>query len=280
MDTTIRKRGGAKDPARLIVYGTEGIGKTTLAASAPDPLFVPTEDGLASVPDADAFDICRSFGDVMDCLRAVYNDPQGHRTLAIDSLDWLEKLIWADTVAEGKRTKPTIENIEDFGYAKGYIYALTRWEKFTNALDLVREKHRMTIVCIAHAKIANVRNPAGDDYNAFTPRLHEKAMGHVAEWADAVLFASRAMRTDKDTKKASGLGFEPGGDRLLTCTGSPAVTAKNRYGMPETLPLSWAEIAPYLPGLGARPADPATADDASATGTDAGAANQNNQNNQ
>ena len=251
MDTTIRKRGGAKDPARLIVYGTEGIGKT-------------------------------SFGDVMDCLRAVYNDPQGHRTLAIDSLDWLEKLIWADTVAEGKRTKPTIESIEDFGYAKGYIYALSRWEKFTSALDLVREKHRMTIVCIAHAKIANVRNPAGDDYNAFTPRLHEKAMGHMNEWADAVLFASRAMRTDKDTKKASGLGFEPGGDRLLTCTGSPAVTAKNRYGMPETLPLSWDAIAPYLPGFATLP-QPEAAPNASAAGTDAAAANQNqnqNQNNQ
>lgn len=278
MDTTIRKRGGAKDPARLIVYGTEGIGKTTLAASAPDPLFVPTEDGLASVPDADSFDICRSFGDVMDCLRAVYNDPQGHRTLAIDSLDWLEKLIWEDTVAEGQRKKPEIKSIEDFGYAKGYIYALTRWEKFTNALDLIRDKHRMTIVCIAHAKIANVRNPAGDDYNAFTPRLHEKAMGHMNEWADAVLFASRAMRTDKDTKKASGLGFEPGGDRLLTCTGSPAVTAKNRYGMPETLPLSWAAIAPYLPGFATLP-QPDAAPNPSATGTDAGAANQNNQNN-
>ncbi len=278
MDTTIRKRGGAKDPARLIVYGTEGIGKTTLAASAPDPLFVPTEDGLASVPDADSFDICRSFGDVMDCLRAVYNDPQGHRTLAIDSLDWLEQLIWADTVEEGKRTKPTIDDIEDFGYAKGYIKALSRWKKFTSALDLVREKHRMTIVCIAHAKIANVRNPAGDDYNAFTPRLHEKAMGHVAEWADAVLFASRAMRTDKDTKKASGLGFEPGGDRLLTCTGSPAVTAKNRYGMPETLPLSWAALAPYLPGFATLP-QPEAAPNASATGTDAGAANQNQNNN-
>ena len=260
-------------PIKAVIYGPEGIGKTTFAAQFPKPLFIDTEGSTARI-DVARTDTPTSLAMLTSILTELRSNDHGFRTIVLDTADWAEKLC----IRAACSKKEGISGIEDFGYAKGYIYALTRWEKFTSALDLVREKHRMTIVCIAHAKIANVRNPAGDDYNAFTPRLHEKAMGHVAEWADAVLFASRAMRTDKDTKKASGLGFEPGGDRLLTCTGSPAVTAKNRYGMPETLPLSWAALAPYLPGFATLP-QPDAAPNASATGTDAGAANQNNQNN-
>lgn len=240
MDTTI-KRGAAAQPPRLIVYGTEGIGKTTLGAGFPAPIFIQTEDGLGRL-DADTFGLCQSWQDVKDCLAAVLAEPQGaHRTLVVDSLDWLEKLIWRDTCEQGGK-----QNIEDFGFAKGYIYALTRWDEFLTRLDEIRAAKRMAILLLAHHTVASVKNPNGEDYNAFAPRLHNKAAGVVCQWADAIGFAHLRMHVDTAKKKAIGLGEDANGDRVATWIGSPGLTAKNRFGMPQELPLSFEALAPFI----------------------------------
>lgn len=240
MDTTI-KRGASAQPPRIIVYGTEGIGKTTLGASFPAPVFIQTEDGLGRL-DADTFGLCQSWQDVKDCLAAVLAEPQGaHRTLVVDSLDWLEKLIWRDTCEQGGK-----QNIEDFGFAKGYIYALTRWDEFLTRLDEIRAAKRMAILLLAHHTVASVKNPNGEDYNAFAPRLHNKAAGVVCQWADAIGFAHLRMHIDTAKKKAIGLGEDANGDRVATWIGSPGLTAKNRFGMPQELPLSFAALAPFI----------------------------------
>lgn len=254
MDTTIKRHVATENPANIVLYGTEGIGKTTLAARAPNPVFCQTEDGLGLI-EADTFGICQSWQDVGQVLTALYNDPQGHRTLVLDSADWLEKLIWLDLcAANGKRS------VEELGYGKGYKKARDEyWDKLLKTLDAIRAKHGMTIIVIAHAGILNITNPTGDNYCMFAPRLDKLASSRLSEWADAVLFAHRKMKTDRETGKATAFGLEAGGDRVLACTGSPAVTAKNRFHMPDELPLSWDAVAKYLPGLPKAPAAPVPA---------------------
>ena len=86
-------------PPRLMIHGTEGIGKSTTASQAPKPIFIQTEDGLGQI-DCDSFPLAGSFGDVVKALSALYADKHDYQTVVIDSLDWLERLIWDDICRE------------------------------------------------------------------------------------------------------------------------------------------------------------------------------------
>jgi len=106
--------GKRRAPRRVLLYGTQGIGKSTWAASAPLPVFIPTEDGLEDI-GAPRFPVAKSYGDVMGALAALYNGPCEFRTVAIDSADWLERLIWAEVCAV-----KSVSAISEIGYGKGY----------------------------------------------------------------------------------------------------------------------------------------------------------------
>src|SRR5262245_6244100 len=87
------QRGKSAAPTRLLVYGTEGIGKSTLAANAPKPVFVQTEDGLNEI-DCDKFPLAGSFGDVLASLVELHTGDHDYQTVVVDSLDWLERMVW------------------------------------------------------------------------------------------------------------------------------------------------------------------------------------------
>ena len=142
-------------PRRILLYGVHGIGKSTWAASAPAPIFIQTEDGLGDV-GCDRFGLAQSFDAVLSSLREVYEAKHNYRTLVLDSLDWLEKLIWAEVVG-----RKQVESIEDIGYAKGYIFALDEWRKFVEALNLIRADRAMHVILVAHAQIARFEDPIG-----------------------------------------------------------------------------------------------------------------------
>ena len=103
-------------PRRVMLYGTHGIGKSTFGAMANAPIFVPTEDGLADI-DCESFPLSKSFGDVMAALESLYSGDHKYKTIVIDSLDWLERLIWGEVCGD-----ESVENIEKIGYAKGYTF--------------------------------------------------------------------------------------------------------------------------------------------------------------
>lgn len=107
-------------PRRVLLYGTQGIGKSTFAACAPKPIFIQTEDGLGEI-DCDKFPLAKAFGHVMKTLTALYTERHDYRTVVVDSLDWLERLIWGEVCRE-----KAVGSIEDIGYAKGYVFSLTQ----------------------------------------------------------------------------------------------------------------------------------------------------------
>jgi len=128
------RRGRRHAPPRLTIYGTEGIGKSTTASQAPKPIFIPTEDGLDQI-DCDSFPLARRFDEVMSALSALYSEEHPYQTVVIDSLDWLERLIWDDVCREYG-----VKSIEkaDGGYARGYTHALTQWREVLDGLDALR----------------------------------------------------------------------------------------------------------------------------------------------
>ena len=229
--------GRENKPPRLMIYGQEGVGKSTLGATAPDAIFVQTEDGLGEI-DCRKFPLAQNLGDVLAALTALRDEDHNFRTVVIDSLDWLERLIFDEVCKEfGVRS---IEKA-DGGYGKGYVDALVHWRKVLSLLDDLRNKRGMMVILLAHAKVERFEDPENTAYDRYAPRLHKHAASLIAEWVDAVMFATKRMRVSKDGDTrciAAPIGAD-GGERVLRTNGSPACIAKNRFGLPNEIPLSW-----------------------------------------
>jgi hypothetical protein len=231
------KSGRENKPPRIMVYGQEGVGKSTFGASAPGAIFVQTEDGLGEI-DCRKFPLAQNFGDVVAALTALRDEDHNFRTVVIDSLDWLERLIFDEVCKEfGVRS---IEKA-DGGYGKGYVDALVHWRKVLSLLDDLRNQRGMMVILVAHAKVERFEDPENMAYDRYAPRLHKHAASLISEWVDAVMFAMKRMRVSKDGDAraiASPIGAD-GGERILRTNGSPACVAKNRFGLPNEIPLQW-----------------------------------------
>jgi hypothetical protein len=214
-------------PRRCMIHGVQGVGKSSWAASSDKPIFIQTEDGLGEI-DCAKFPVARNFADVIAALTELYTAPHDYRTVVLDSLDWLERMIWLEVCNRKKAT-----NIEDIGFQKGYVFALDEWRQFINALDALRRDRGMSIILTAHTKIEKFQTPEDSAFDRFSPRLHKLAAAVVMEWCDEVFFATYSSTTDP--KKVKGVEAE----RVMRTAEGPTHVAKNRLKMPVELELDW-----------------------------------------
>jgi hypothetical protein len=230
-------------PPRIALYGPPGIGKTTFAASAPSPIFILTEDGLGDL-EVPHFPVCTTFDEVLECLATLGKEEHGYRTVVIDSLDALELMVWSATC---KRLG--VSSIEVPGYGKGYIEAQTEWRLLFSYITALRDDKNLVAIMIAHSAFIRVEDPEHPAYDTNALKLNKRAAAMATEYCDIVAFASQKMFTKIDEvsskeKRARAIATQ---ERVLRLTGSPAYTAKNRYHMPDVIPLSWEEFAKHLP---------------------------------
>ncbi len=226
-------------PVRLLVYGDGGVGKSTLGAGAPRPIFVAPEDGLVNI-DARAVDPSpRTWEDALGALEFV-GSLTDVETVVVDSLDWLEPLCWAAVCKKGGK-----KDIEAFGYGKGYTAALDEWRVFLHRLSGLRAKG-MNVVLVAHAITKLFQNPEGDDFNKWQIKLHDKTAGLIKEWVDIVAFAQKEFSVyENDAKRFKGIST---GKRVLRTEGTAAFDAKTRYAMPKAIPLEWRALEAAIRG--------------------------------
>ncbi|MCK9327228.1 MAG: ATP-binding protein, partial [Bacteroidales bacterium] len=147
-------------PPRIVVYGPAGVGKTTFGAGAPNPVFIQTEDGLGSIT-APAFPLARSYGDVMEALNVLLTEEHDYKSVVLDSLDWLEPLVWEATC---KRLD--VASIEAPGYGKGYVEASQEWRRLFDTLTMLRDKRGMIVILIAHSQVSRVDDPTTAPYDS------------------------------------------------------------------------------------------------------------------
>jgi len=235
----------ALTPPRILVHGVAGIGKTTFAAQANKPAVVQTEDGLGTIK-VPRFPLARSFDAVMEALAALYSEKHDYQTVVVDSVDWLEPLVWARACKDNGWA-----SIEEPGYGKGYVAALDLWRQYLDGLNALRDERGMTVIQIAHTDIKRFDSPEHEPFDRYVIKLHTRAAALLQEHSDVVLFANYRVSTVK-----SDIGFNKkvtralgSGERVLYTAERPAFLAKNRYGLPDMLPLDWQAFAAAMPQL-------------------------------
>jgi hypothetical protein len=252
---SLKRAGGTPKPPRNLVYGTHGIGKTNLAAGAPAPVFIQTEDGLADprLGDIPTFGILKTFGEVFEAVGSLYTEDHEFKTAVIDTVDWLEPLVWAETcVINGWRT------IEEPGFGKGYIAAVDVWRSLIEGLNSLRDDKGMTIIMLAHAHVKRYEAPDSEPYDRYLIKLQDRASAILQENVDCVFFANYRTSIVRDKRKGEkegqgrtrGVG---GGNRVIYTEERPAFLAKNRYSMPDSIALpddasmAWSAVAAHIP---------------------------------
>ncbi len=242
--------GKERMPPKVLIYGTNGIGKSTFAASAPNPIFVQTEDGLATI-GVDRFPLSTASSEVEAHLSTLLVAEHKYHTVVIDSVDWLENIILSEICQ-----KNGWSDLSKSPYASYRKMEPVYWDRIIKLLDDLNKRRRMAVVLIAHAGINRFEDPETESYDMYAPRLEPKVMEKLCEWVDAIGFAVYeknirvADKTFNSERKIAqpvkGAGSGQSGRRILRFSETPACKAKNRYGITGSLDLSWNAFFDYV----------------------------------
>lgn len=237
-------------PALVLLYGPGGIGKSTFGAKAPSPIFLGAEEGTDHL-DVSRLPTPKTYADVITCLQELLTAPHDFKTLVVDSLDWIEPLIFQMICK--KYGKDSIE-LAAGGYGKGYLEAADEWAKFRTMLTALRDQRKMNIILLAHPEIVKITNPQTQtSYERYEMKLHKRSKQQFMEYVDAMFFVSYAFYTRKG--EGDQILITSTTQRVLHPNWKDGFDAKNRYGLhePVDLNLTWDEmmtlfsIAPKIP---------------------------------
>lgn len=245
-------------PPRLLAYGPAGIGKTTLGAGMPNPIYLPIEDGLTGMPDVPAWPLISTFAELTAAIEWLAVEEHDFQSVTLDSLDWLERLVHQQTCAINDWA-----TIETPDYGKGYAAAMDVWKFILEGFDALRSNRGMGLMLIAHSSVVNFKSPEVAPYDRYKPKLHESGKGNganplIQEAVDAIFFMNwrTSVVNDKTSANKKDIGHNRGvggNTRTVYTEERPAFLAKNRFSMPADIQLpndpalAWPTVAQYIP---------------------------------
>ena len=228
-------------PRKCLLYGVHGIGKSTWAAGADHPVFIDLEDGLAEI-DCKKFPVAQSTADVLAQLTSLRSGDHEFQTVIIDSVDWLERIIWGEVCRNAGK-----ESIESISFGKGYGEATAVMARILAALTSLRNNTEMNVVLLAHSQIEKFESPGLDTYDRYSPKLHKKASALVQEWADETLFANyRVMVQQKDEGFKTRTKAVGSGERIIYTCERPSHLAKSRLKLPVEIEMTWSAYSEHF----------------------------------
>lgn len=229
-------RGKIPLPLFVVLYGPEGIGKSSWVAGskwgvgAPSPVFIGADKGTARL-DAVRFPEPRTWQDVIDALTELLTTAHDFKTVVLDPINWLETLIHAHVCAGANKRE-----FRELGW-DGPKMALKEWHILVRLLDKLGEKRGMHVVLLAHSLVMPFKNPNGSDYHRYEIAVDKLAAAYLRQRADATMFVNQdAVMAEIDGKsKAIATG-----ERTVYTEREARHDAKNRFNLPPEMPLSWS----------------------------------------
>ena len=224
-------------PQRVVLYGVESVGKSTFASKFPTPLFIDIEQGSQKINverwELEETEPTARWREVVTAIGEAKTTP--HKTIVIDSIDALERIVGESLCAENKK-----KSLEDFGYGKGYVMVAERICRLLTTLDELITAGK-NVVLIAHSRIVKFEAPdALAAYDRYELKLLKQCSPIVKEWADELWFLRFKTRVaTSESGKGKGIG---GAERIIVTTHAASHDAKTRSGLPEELPLDWESV--------------------------------------
>lgn len=227
------RKSNPNKPVRIMIYGVEGVGKSTLGARADKPIFISPEGGTDQLVSSHGSSIdemphVNNWDALRNSVTQLINEQHDFKTLVIDSADWVEKLAHAKIIGQSNKSIITCNG----GYGTGYRESEKLHRELIEGLSILRDKRDMHIIVTAHAHVKGVKDPGVlEDYDSFEIKCHEMVSSLWREWVDGLFFVRfrTFSKTSDDSVRARALGD---GTRVLYSIKQPAFQAKNRFGMP------------------------------------------------
>lgn len=223
-------KGKKSSAAKVVIYGHEGVGKSTLASKFPSPLFLDIEGSTSRMDVARIDEPCDSleaFGAILRDLTASW--PEGYSTLVIDTGDWLDQLVCNKVF--GTTTQPT--QVNDFG--RSYVVLENTWAKILDQLTLLQSRQRVNVVITAHATLRTVTNPETvGSYDHWEMKCSKKGAAKMKEWSDFLLFLNYKVSLQKDGARDKAQG----GQRCVVTSHTAWADAKSRESLPNEIILT------------------------------------------
>lgn len=232
-------------PLKVVLYGVEGIGKSSFAARFPQPVFIDTEGGTGRL-DVRRLPAPDSWQMLLDEAAAAADGQVPCQTLVLDTADWAEKLCMAGVCARFK-----VKGIEDIGYGKGYTYVKEDFARLLDGLEQVVASGRHVVV-IAHAALSKFEQPdAVGSYDRWTMKTSKQVAPLLREWCDMLLFANYKTVVEKSGSGPTAKNKATGARRVLYTTHNACWDGKNRFGLPDEVPFDYESIRAIVEGGGA-----------------------------
>lgn len=232
-------------PPMLLIYGRNGIGKSYLASQFKNPVFLDLDRNIYELPvDSNrSFDIeLNQFTDVVEFLSRLVTEEHPYETVVIDSLSSLERLIESHIL----NTKGA-KSLADFQYGQGYQMMMPLWEQILGKVMALRTQRKLTVLMLGHYKEKRDPNIIGDGYQHYQIDLYEKAAKLLVNSCSAVLFADYKVQVVHEKQKfGQEIAKVRSSERRLFTNEGVKFLAKNTYGMPDDIPMTYDDLAGYV----------------------------------
>jgi len=255
----------------LTIVGFPGVGKSTLAALFPNPIFVQAENAtsvfetwpeekqpafFSELPPPNKKREVRPSEVLLAQLRELATEEHDFKTVVIDAVTTLHTLLETEVIEFDPNGAQNIGEAAG-GFNKGYLQVAALHGKIRSACEHLRRKG-MTIVFLAHSGIAKVKNrPDAADYATWSLDMHEASRKIYVATSDAVLYlkAREFVMGHEENKKGQTTKYgrvTNTGERVLIASSDGTigyVDAKNRYKLPEEMEVPEGEnpIMDFIP---------------------------------
>lgn len=231
-------------PPRILIYGEQGAGKSTLGKEMPEPIFIQTSDGLEGL-SVKAFPIAEKLQDVRDALQYLLKEKHSFKTLVIDTLGGLERLVFAECCAELGLEFMTQKSVSSYPLAHKKIQALME------TLNKLNQTRKMFVLLIGHSEISKFEDPTTSNYDRYALALNEKIARFFLQEVDIVGFVNQKVMVRQENADFSKTNKASGSSRFIFFEKSPAYYAKDHdYGLPAEVRLekgkSWTAIYEHM----------------------------------